>query len=266
MKKIIIMSSVLLAIVFIVIWIYQGSLFKSDGPDLVEIAQAPIVTFQQQESPEEIMEEYFAAEKWQDRLSVVLDPEGSEPLMAKYYEDVTVGESKIRNIEWIGKKKVESGEYVKLKVSWKTSRGFSKSSVYFLKKTDTGYKLDWQATMGLGEMTWKAYAVQRPRHPVQFRVHASLTNETYFGFRYLEKKGGIYPNTHWEVSLTNEGGSIFPIRKGYVKKNSLVGERLYEILKDGETHRLIVEVSLIEVDSSGSVKVEIISLVSEDWV
>ena len=83
------------------------------------------------------------------------------------------------------------------------------------------------------------------------RVEAVLDNYYNYAFDNAER-------THYSIRFGLKGVS------GYVRKDSRLGKRLFDILKDGEEHNLVLEIRFLP-NSYGDV-VLIDDLVSEDWL
>lgn len=211
-----------------------------------------------QEPYEEVMVDYFAAETWQDRVSLVLHPETTEPRMKRHYFYAKRGYDleavEIFSID--GKSNVGVGEYIRLLVYNRDRRdGTVNSHLYYVARIRDGYKIDWEASMGKNPMTWKAYLAQRPTRPMLFRVAAKLSH--YYNYEFMNAQ-----DTYLSIELA---GNTLPLIYGYVRRGSKSGKRMYEILKDGEYHHLIVKIRFLAGDHPGSNTVLIDELVSEDW-
>ena len=206
---------------------------------------------------EEVMVNYFAAETWQDRLPFVLHPNTTGPLMKRHYGIGQFGKLEATNIiPYDGQSKVGIGEYIRLFVYYDDKEDATTHSyLYYVKRTRGGYKVDWEASMGKNPMTRKAYMVQRPTKPMLFRVAASL--DTYYNYEFMDAHRSY-------LSISFEDGTLLPLH-GYVKRESKSGKRMYEILKDGENHHLIVKIRFLAGDDPRSNTVLIDELVSEDW-
>lgn len=184
-------------------------------------------------TPEQVVESYLKAKDWQERLKYVLEPERVKPFMEKRYskyeplEKIKVNIAKQIKDQWV---EVDT-------VIWgKNALGGEVSNThhYYLQKTNDGYKIDWEASVGLNSMTAAAFKAQRPKEPMKFRVIGTLSdNYSPFGGNYVAE-------TYWSVAL-KDGDENF-IAYGYIPKDSEDGKKLYELLKDGETHRLILTV------------------------
>ena len=200
------------------------------------------------QQPEDVIEDYFAAKKWEDKLSTVLDPERTKPLMERYYRDINVTNTGIEAmIRLDGEAEVNVGEYVKLKV-----RYGNRTRVYYVKRSEkNGYKINWQASLGINEMPRNVYTAQRSMEPMQFRVTATLSD--YYGHEFKNKR-----MWYWSINLSNW-------LYGYVRKDSKIGRRMYELLQDGQNHNLMVKIRFISETGYGNAVV-IEDIISEDWL
>jgi hypothetical protein len=84
-------------------------------------------------------------------------------------------------------------------------------------------------------MTLAAYLAERPSRPATVMVDANMGN--YFNYAYQDAAA-----THY--SLTVEGPYPFKHGHAWVRKDTRIGRRLLEVLKDGTTHPVLVEVDL----------------------
>lgn len=229
-------------------------LLDTDSPSREKMTLA----FVPKEPYEEVIIDYFAA-SWQDRLAFVLHPNTTEPRMKRHY-----GYSKSSDFDKIevtniipsdGKNKIGVGEYVTLWVHYKDNQDMKQWAHYYVKHTPDGYKIDWEASLQKNPMTLKAYMVQRLTKPMLFRVAASL--DTYYNFEFKDAH-----NNYLSIQLNIGTSSAL---YGYVRRESKSGKRMYEILKDGEYHYLIVKIRFLAGDDPRSNTVLIDELVSEDW-
>jgi hypothetical protein len=126
---------------------------------------------------------------------------------------------------------------------------------YYLVKTKVGLKIDWSANAGYNPVAFKAWVAGTDKS-LMLRTEAKLSD--YFNYHYREAKG-----THYSISLKDNYGKRFDSFHGNAAKDSDVGRKLFEILKDGHTHRLTVTVERTGRETS---VVGIKELVSESWV
>jgi hypothetical protein len=81
-------------------------------------------------------------------------------------------------------------------------------------------------------MTIKTFRETKPKDPVTLRLVAELSN--YYAFDFRDSK-----ETHWSVQMKEQNGHEIVI--GYILKNSPDGKAIYQLLKDGKTHPVIIQ-------------------------
>lgn len=208
---------------------------------------------------EQVIVAYLTAKTWQDRLPFVLHPKTTEPRMKRHYGYDKLGEAKAIDVtRKVPQGEVDVGKYIGLWVDYEYQRYGTKrhyQDFYYVKRTRDGYKVDWEASHGKNSMTWKAYLAQKPTKPMLFRVTASL--DDYYNYEFMNAQ-----DTYLSINLTN---NELPVIVGYVRKGTKTGKRMYEILKDGESHPLIVKIRFLAHGDAGRNTVLIDELVSEDW-
>jgi hypothetical protein len=84
-------------------------------------------------------------------------------------------------------------------------------------------------------MTLAAYLAQRPKEPTAITADCQLQN--YYNFAYMHSA-----DTHYSVTLMTL--SPLKLAHAWVRKDSDTGKQVYEVLKDGASHRLTLEVVL----------------------
>ena len=86
------------------------------------------------------------------------------------------------------------------------------------------------------DMTLAAFMVQRPPSGATVRVLCRMG--TYFNFAYHDSAG-----THHSIKLgePERGKRVFA--NAWAPKGTATGQRLYDILKDGETHTLVLKLA-----------------------
>ena len=103
----------------------------------------------------------------------------------------------------------------------------------------------------------KSFQVEQPYIPEAFRVVGQLS--TYYNYDY-----GSAERTHFSISLSFPDGESL---HGYVPRDSTDGQALYEVLKDGEYHRLILLLRYPHdsKNSGGGSVTEIFRFVQREW-
>lgn len=126
----------------------------------------------------------------------------------------------------------------------------------YFKKVNNDYKIDWLATVGYNVMPMNTFKANLSPVATEMRVNAKLGN--YFNFNYIEAQ-----STHWNIDINDVAYN--GIVGCYISKKSAEGKKLYDLLKDGKTHPIIVEVVIdSSQDNSGNTAV-ITKLVTEGW-
>lgn len=190
-----------------------------------------------------LVQSFYGAKKWSDQMQYVLNGERVEPLMRQYYSSGYSQEKVKRSMITVQEEHVELGQVIVVD-----------ADVYsvYVKRTEEGLKIDWQATTGTDEYSFEAFKAEKSTVARQFRVTARLGNE--------------YAN---DYGLTN--AKFYNIKIGesaFVAKNSDAGKRLYEIVKDGYAHDVIVQVRYEKKSTKGGYArmfPVIVGFVKEGW-
>jgi hypothetical protein len=194
-----------------------------------------------------IIQSYYLCKKWEDRLAYVLKPDLVKPLMQSYYADYSLEPRIIKKDNLL-----IQGANFKNNELFKVVGG---DLVFYFKKTTSGIKMDWEGSVGYNSISMKAFKATLNTVPTAFRVHATIGNSYYFNY-------GDASSTHWNVQVDNDDDRISGC---YISKNSAEGKKLYEILKDGKKHKLILEIKIdSSSDNSGNTAI-ITKVVKEGW-
>jgi len=209
---------------------------------IIGIASYTLLINSKTNQAETVLKKYLKSNSWEERLKYVRKPEVVKPLMQTYYEKTDlVGGKEFLRLEFEKNFKVEemkTGEWVNIRVVFREGKnGFGAtiqdSNWYALQLTKSGYKIDWEASVVYNPMTFKAMEAQKPSEPQKFRVLAELAN--YYNWEFSGGEKYFYsiklaePNTSEHLT-------------GYLKRDSPDGQRIYELLKDGQEHPIIVKI------------------------
>ncbi|MFA5162348.1 MAG: hypothetical protein WC421_08890 [Elusimicrobiales bacterium] len=195
-------------------------------------------------SPEEVLKKYLAAKTWEERLPLVRNPNKVKSLMKEHYGENYKGPAKyieMSNPEEIienAKDNVYASRVV-FERGKNVFGGTVEDAInYLIIKTPDGYKIDWEASTIYNPMSWVAFKVQRPSTPNKFRVMGELSD--YYDDGVIRQ--GM-PGFYYSIELSAvEEGKIVPLfLYAYIGKESPDGRRLFEILKDGKSKPLILE-------------------------
>lgn len=193
-----------------------------------------------------VLQPFYAARIWEDRLDYVLEPNKMKAAMVRHYNDYPV-----RAI-------IKPGQVTFLKVDsldmslQKVGIG---NNIIYLRKQNNSYKMDWAASHGLNQMPPTLFKETKSEEPMAFRVIATLS-KTYLA-PYANKK-----NDYWSVELQ----TIFPKEtfNAYVLKDSEEGRAIHALIEDGTSQRMIVKMLKDQEDKTGNVT-RITEFIQEDW-
>lgn len=191
-----------------------------------------------------LIQSYYACKNWEDRVHFVLNPVDVEPLMRGYYLDNY-------KFQQIPKEEIYlQGSDYKLGQVFKV---LCQNNLVYCKKTNDGFKIDWEATTGFNPISFKTFKAGLGSATAEYRVTAEI--DSYYNFSFIKAQ-----ETHWSVRLVADESLA-----GYISKSTADGKRLNEILMDGKQHQLIVELTTDpEQGNSGGIAV-ITRIVSESW-
>jgi hypothetical protein len=168
-----------------------------------------------------LVQSYYNSKKWEDRLAFVLNAETVKQHMNTYYSGQYLP-AKVpnENIAIQGSNfKLNESFVVRARISSNTIR------TLYVKKTSDGFKIDWDASAGFNTISMKAFELSGNTQPTEFRVTAEFTTsyarDGYYTLYLSDANSGIY---------------------GFISKSSVEGKKLFEILKDGNTQPLILQI------------------------
>jgi hypothetical protein len=188
--------------------------------------------------PVTLIEKYFASKTWQERLMYVLDSASTKPLMEKYYENSDFSDlPTFKDIKQINQNPdfilPDSVILMSITASWKNAFGgeISEQFYYYLVKTGNGLKIDWPSSIGYNSLSLDVYKATKPTDIKTFKLTCKLSD--YYNFGYFDSDDKYY-SIDCETSENGSYSSIY----GYVQKESEDGKKMFEILKDGKSHKM----------------------------
>ena len=112
---------------------------------------------------ERIVEAYLLSDTAKDRARFVLAPKMALPRMQKYYEEYNLSGTEVKELSRIdGEGDPKPGKYGKYRAGYINRRGYKNTSIYYVKNTRDGLKIDWEASTGFNEMSWSGFLALRP--------------------------------------------------------------------------------------------------------
>jgi len=186
---------------------------------------------------------------YEDRYPFTTTGEPLRPLMKQHYGERML--PRVDKVQVLTMDKVEDKYWrVQVKV---VSGAENWESLFYLKICDRSILIEWEATVGLWSMPVKTYLAVSPSEPIVVRVHAQLS--TYYNYYYLQKQ-----NKYLSIELRYRGGEAI---HGYVERNSKIYDELMEILSDGNSHPITLEI----INNNGESSVSSINkLLSCNWI
>jgi hypothetical protein len=202
---------------------------------------------------------YLTGHYWE----YVKDPEVVKEKMKSRYgaKEISVEIIKIQRMD--DKSNLENGDWVDVSAITVGKNYFGKEveyeQLYHLQKTQDGFKVGWMESLGLSDMSWDAYKAQRPMGNFTFRAAAKLDNYYNYGFRGAE-------NTYYSVMILGDETDLLPEMYGYIKKDTDSGRALFDLLKDGKAHRVILEIAYVRASQGRDDIVLISDLIQKGWI
>jgi hypothetical protein len=175
-----------------------------------------------------VVQNYFKAKKWEDRLPFVYKPDLVKPLMADAYQNEYRSE-----IFENDKINVPSSNYL-LGRSFKI---FVNGEIVYLKKTEDGFKIDWEATIGYNPKQTSVICSEKSTNPNILRVEMKLYDSYSDDYGLTKSK---------YISL-NIPGCIFV---AFISISNSKALELKKVLSDGKSHQVIIEGSFVNYASS----------------
>jgi len=192
------------------------------------------------DSPEAIVRKYLNAPAWEDRLAFVRYPEKVKPLMSEHYKDGKFPATFVSIESDPQSSSTQMAEWVEVKVVFGNKTGFLGQQIedtrdYLLQLTKDGYKIDWEASVGYNSIEWKAYLAQRPTKMIKFRLIGELSD--YFNYEFRADLEGR--KKYYSIKLSDADGTDVGIH-AYIFRGTEEGKKIFELLKDGEPHYMIL--------------------------
>jgi hypothetical protein len=166
-----------------------------------------------------LIQKYYSAKRWEDRLPLVLNSDKVKPLMAESYQNKfsskTIEKQRIN---------VPNTNYQRDK----TFKVFVDGVITYLKRTSQGFKIDWEATYGYNTIDPSVICSEKSTIPTKIRVEVKLDD-------YYPPDYGITKSGYVALHISGCIGSC------YISLSNSKAIELKKILSDGKYHELIIE-------------------------
>lgn len=177
---------------------------------------------EQSDGAMEVLNKYFNSTTVEEKSRYVRFPGRVMPLMKEYYGETQIGRPHI--VEIINRdstKVMKIGDWKTIKVKTQQQEDYT---YYVLQLTQSGYKLDWEASVEYNPMTFTAYNIEKPKYDVQFRTLAKLMVSDY---------DDAYAFQLFEIGTNN-------YFIGYALRSSMAGKSLYKYLVKSKTGEEVI--------------------------
>ncbi len=198
----------------------------------------------------------FEKTPFAERGVYVTDPKEYGELREAYYKGRVIPDEAQATVN--SAKRGPKERYLTVVATHKATLDGNKSTWvvdWYIVNTKDGLKVDWGASIGYNPVGFTAWAAGKDE-TLTLRVEAQLS-DFYMG-HYENAK-----DTHYSVKMTEAFGDRLNVFHGYVKKDSKLGKRLFEILKDEQKHKLTIT---FERNGTNTNYLGVKELVSESWV
>lgn len=198
---------------------------------------------------EKIIDQYVAAENWEEKINYCIESPKLEESMRTYYRNwpsgITRTVKSLKKIKAMGQEIADWGLYsavVEAKMDDNSVNSFNLA--YYLENTTSGPKIDWFATTGMNNPGIMALKANPPKNAVDIRVECQLSD--YYNY---DKRGKDKLEYSVEIIDVNSKDRFH----GYIPKDSDEGRKIFDVLKDGQPHKLLLSVRLSEYFSNTSI-------------
>jgi hypothetical protein len=206
-------------------------------------------------TPAAIVGSYLDVKSWRDRKGMVLDWEVASSHMERRYKDW-----KPRDFSF---KVLDVSDLAPGVPEWRVvtvlfeKNGYSVTEPFYVRKTDAGWRIDWMASIGVGDMTGSEFAATRPREVVTMRVWATLSDVFFSPFQDARDR-------YWSLDLEDSQGNSFA--QGYVSKGTKDGDAIFNSLRGGVRVRMTLDLVCLRGGYSVTCEVRGVRSIGGWWI
>jgi len=181
--------------------------------------------------------------------------------MEEYYKELNFSEPiKFSNIKKVNNLTLpDSVQLVSVVITRKNAFGSEINNIYeyyVVQLKNEGFKIDWLSSIGYNKLSLKAYQATKPSEVGIFRLDCKLSD--YYNYGYIDLQ-----NKYYSIECYSEFDES--IIYAYVDKNSDDGKKIFEILKDGNNHKLVLAVKYDYKSENTSDILSLKKLVTVGW-
>ena len=183
-----------------------------------------------------------------DRLPFILNPVANREALVDHYRSVAKCGGKWDSIDTTSCKTLDNG-YCYPVVGYRGGKNafgvdVTDSDSFCVVQTPQGPKIDWRCSVGYNPVTVPAFKAQHTtKQPSIFRFEAKL--DDYYNYEFADAK-----DTHYSIGLQDGANNQI---YAYVPKKSPDGQKLFDGLKDGKEHPVLIEIAYPANSGSSSV-------------
>uniref|UniRef100_UPI00404B1833 hypothetical protein n=1 Tax=Flavobacterium sp. TaxID=239 RepID=UPI00404B1833 len=195
-----------------------------------------------------VVQSFYRSENWEDRLNYVLNPEDVKSYMKSAYSDnYKVSEISKEKII-VNNTNIALNKIFKIYIYDKT---------IYLKKTNTGFKIDWLATNGHNVKALNVFKANKDTKPTEFRVIASISDS--YPYEYQKDFSKDY------LSILLNDIDYTSAVYGIISRTDENAKKLYKLLQDGKEHQIIISIYYDSSKNYSNYYVAIDKMVNESW-
>lgn len=208
----------------------------------------------QPHNPVSVVNKYLYVTKWENRLQYIRNSDKVKPLMAEFYKDF----KPLKQKDILSVKKInENGDWTTVLVEFANHQ----THPYFIQKKDSEYKIDWESSVPYQPMSIEEFKATHPTQPVKFRLVVQL--DDYYNFEFDDLRDKYWSIQLYVVNFDDPMGRTLTGLNGFIDKNSEDGKKLFDLVKDGKEHAVVMEIMYPEGSDPDNNCVLISSLVSD---
>lgn len=130
-------------------------------------------------------------------------------------------------------------------------------SIFWMRKTEDGYRIDWRASYMVNPMSMAAFQAKMPTAPTVWRLNAQL--DTYFNYEFMNQQASYYSFRLFE--LGQEIGGIH----AYGKKGDPDAEAMFSALSSGRARNVTVAIAYPASKRSNEI-LKLVAFYGDDFV